>query len=255
VYSLVLLAALPGQFVENANFPKEKQQAALEATVRIRHPGSKLYGVGQATGVIVGREGPIVYILTADHVLPPEESGNSTDLYFYTAKSYPKPIAEVRQARVTARMPAVDLAVIQAPLPDHPGLLPICPAEKDKLQGLRLITEAQRKHPIPVMTLGVEAGEEELKIVDGPTIEFDTVRAVKQAKPHCQALFYEADHEPAQGRSGGPLVDKRGYLIGICNGFNRKTGKGYYLYIEDLQSALKKNGFGWLCEGKKPPGK
>lgn len=242
----VLLAALPGQFVTDADFPQELQRAALEATVRVYHPGSKLFGVGTGAGAIVHRDKQVVYVLTAEHILPPGEVGDSVDLFAYTAKTYPQPSAEVRQARVLRRMPEFDLAVIGAVLPDHPGLLRICP--KDKLNGIRFLTEAETKGKLPVLTVGIDGKG------DAPTVQVDRVGGVKKAKPGCEAFFYEADRAPGEGRSGGPLVDQRGYLIGICNG-RRGDKKGYYLYIGEIHDALRKNGLAFLYEDKKPAGK
>ena len=239
---LLLLAAVPGQFVDSPAFPKAQQQAALEATVRIYHPGSRLYGVGVGSGAIVHRDDKVAYVLTAEHLLPPGQVGIAVDLYFYTAKSYPEPSAKVLQAGVVRRLPDVDLAVIRAELPDHPGLLSICPEGKIT-RKLRYLP-GSKQDPFPVLAVGVGGKE------DAPTIWLDHVQGLKAAKPGCPAYFYETGREPTAGRSGGPLVDERGYLIGICNG---KVGaKGYYLSVTEIRNALDRNGLSFLLEPTKP---
>jgi hypothetical protein len=239
---LLLVAALPGQFVDSPAFLKDRQQAALEATVRIVHPGSQQFGVGVGSGAIVHRDDKVVYVLTAEHLLPPGQVGNAVDLYFYTAKSYPEPSVKVLQAGILQRLPDVDLAVIRAVLPDHSGLLRICPEEKitKKLRWL----PGSKQDPFPVLALGVGGKD------DAPTIWLDHVHGLKAAKPGCAAYFYETGREPTAGRSGGPLVDEHGYLIGICNG---KVGaKGYYLSVAEIRKALDQNSLSFLLGDKRP---
>jgi len=120
-------------------------------------------------------------------------------------------------------------------------VLRICP--KDKVASLY----SPERDPFPVLTVGVGLTEK------APVIEVDRVRDNKQAKPDCEALFFEADREPAEGRSGGPLVDKHGNLIGICNG--KRGRKGYYLFVGEIHKALQTPAFRWLYQDRKPPAK
>jgi S1-C subfamily serine protease len=233
VYTLLILSALPGQFVANANFPRDKQQAALEATVRIYHPATRAEG----SAVIVGRQGDKVYLLTAQHnVRPNPKGGDDVELNLYTAKDYPKLAAEAK-AVVRARMPNEDLAVLVAVMPNAPAPLPICPPNQTKMHK-----------PFPVMAVGC--------VADGPpTIEFDRVTKntlVKKADGS-EATYWEADRPQAVGRSGGPLVDTRGYVLGICSGTQHQ--KGYYTDIYEIHQALKNNGYAFLLEAPAKAGK
>jgi S1-C subfamily serine protease len=230
VYSLLLLAALPGQFVENPQFPNARQQGAYEATVRTYHPASRSYG----TAVAVARRGPAVFFLTAAHLVPEKavpgrekEDIKKVELYVYTAKSHPK-LASLETAFVRARMPNEDLAVLEAVLPDFAGVVPICP--KGRFQ-LRL--------PMAVMTVGGSP--------DGPPeIQFDTVKEKKLLhKPDkTSALYWEADIPQQIGRSGGPMIDAQGHVVGIASG--TWHGKGYYTYINEMYRALANAGYAWL---------
>jgi S1-C subfamily serine protease len=236
VLSLVLLAAVPTQFADNPHFPKAQQQAAFEATVRIYHPASRSHG----TAVAVGQRGPIVYFLTAAHLLPERavvgretENVNAVELYLYAAKDPDKRSGE-GNARVMARMPNEDLAVLAGELPNISGVLPLCPKDK---RDFRL--------PMPVMTVGA--------LPDGPPdIRIDTVRAKKLLrKPDgTEALYWEADVPQRVGRSGGPMVAAGGYVIGIASGTWHQ--KGYYSYINEIHRSLTANGYGWLIEKPRP---
>jgi hypothetical protein len=61
-------------------------------------------------------------------------------------------------------------------------------------------------------------------------------------------LCWQTEKTPARGRSGGPLLDRRGLLIGLDSGAG--DGKGYYVHVEELHAFLKRNGLDWLYEEK-----
>lgn len=230
MFSLLLLAALPGQLADNSNFTKAQQQAAFEATVRIYHPASRSHG----TAVAVGKRGPVVYFLTAAHLVPEKavvgrenEDVKAVELVLYLAKDPDRRSGEAN-ARVMARMPNEDLAVLAGKMPAFAGVIPLCPKAK---RDFRL--------PMPVMTVGAQP--------DGPpAISFDSVRAKKLLrKPDgTEALYWEADIPQRVGRSGGPMINKDGFVIGIASGTWHQ--KGYYSYINEIHRSLSDSGFSWL---------
>src|SRR5262245_7489983 len=67
VFATLLLALTPGQYVDSKDFPREKQEAALAATVAITHAETN----GEGTAVVVNSDKASVYLLTAAHVVPP----------------------------------------------------------------------------------------------------------------------------------------------------------------------------------------
>jgi hypothetical protein len=60
------------------------------------------------------------------------------------------------------------------------------------------------------------------------------------------AHFWEASGKPTAGRSGGLLMNRQGYLLGICSGISGETG--YYCHIEEIHRFLKSNALSWLYE-------
>lgn len=232
MYALVMFAALPGPFVEHPLFTQAQQRAAFEATVRTSHPASRSVG----TAVIVARKGEISYLLTAAHLVPKEalperieEDPARVELFLYAAQN-PEKISSRGEARVVARMPNEDIAVLEAKLPNPPAPIPICP--KDKLI-MRL--------PMTVMTVGI--------IPDGPPeIVFDQVKEKKWVrKPDgTDANYWEADIAQQTGRSGGPMIDARGYVIGIASGIQHE--KGYYSATSEIHFALRGEKLSWLYE-------
>jgi S1-C subfamily serine protease len=234
MYSLLFLAALPGQFVQSDVFSKARQQAAFEATVRIYHDPSRSSG----SAVIVGRKNGVTYLLTANHLVSgkavagrEKEDLKKIEMTLFTVAGVDKPPKHAI-ATVVAQMPNEDLAVLAAILPDHPGLVPILPYDKEKL-----IIQL----PINVMTVGTS--------LDGPPeIRIDRVRDKKVIdKPdQTKALYWEADIPQPLGRSGGPMIDARGFVIGIASGTEHR--KGYYTHIDEIIRSLRQEGLGWLVE-------
>ena len=223
MYALVLLAAqAPNPYVESKDFPRAKQEAALAATAGIFIPTSRMEG----TAVIVKHADSRITLLTAGHNVPVKD-GIEVELELYTPKSYPNVHAKLR-GFVKARMPNEDLAVVVAECKEAPGVLSICPKAKLPIPEL---------FPFPALTVGCD------DVMGKPKCEADLVVGKQYiTKPdRTAAQFWETQRAQAVGRSGGPLVDSRGYLMGICSGIKNK--KGYYTYISEIHKALDNAGF------------
>jgi S1-C subfamily serine protease len=150
-------------------------------------------------------------------------------LFFYSAKK-PDSISSRGEATVIARLPAVDLAVLEVELKNPPAPVPICPKHK-RIMHL----------PMSVMTLGA--------IEDGPPeIAFDKVENKRFLKKPdgTEANYWEANIPQGRGRSGGPMIDGRGFVIGIASGIQHQ--KGYYSSTNEILHALDKEGLTWLYE-------
>lgn len=221
---LALLLNLAPPWVESADFPREKQEAALKATVRITNPQTG----GQGTGVMVKKEGDFVYILTANHVVEKCPKAN-VQTYIVDKKLVQKDKFE--GVRIEVRMEQIDLAVLKIEVKEAPSMLPICPNEKAQKKGF------------PTLTVGCTHGM-------WPEIWLEEVEnsVIRRDKPTGQSfgLHWKTSRESKEGRSGGPMIDASGYLIGICKG--KDNDRGYYLHVKEIREGLEKAGWKKLLE-------
>jgi S1-C subfamily serine protease len=153
----------------------------------------------------------------------------------YSAKSYPKPEQEIKRAEVVARDKDADVALVRLELRAMvPAAVPVCPAKL-------VPTEAG----FAALIAGCGPGH--------PTCNEEVVRArVRARRPDDNAalLMWQIDERPPKGHSGGPLIDTRGNVVGICSG--RNGAKGYYVHADEIHAVLRRHGFRWLFEdGKK----
>lgn len=225
---LTCLLLLPAQIEtkDSADFPKKLQVRAVTATVRIHNPAKKTEG----SGVIVGRSGPFVYILTAQHLVGEAEQ---VDVTTFSEQSYPKADKVYRSAKVVAKSADLrDLALVRMVCDDKTvGMLPLCPvAEVPKGEGFAGLTSGCADAQAPTALIEKIVGKKKIRRKAGEE----------------SAYFWEIDNAIVKGRSGGPLVDKRGYVVGICSGTN--DGKGYYSHPDEIHRFLKQNVAGWLAE-------
>jgi len=219
-------ALLLGQLetVESPPFSKELQTNAVLATVRVVN----LSRDSEGSGVILGRKGAFVYVLTADHVV---EKADHLEVATFSASSYPKPRKVYRSVRVVARAGDTrDLALLRLVTDDPmPGSLSLCPA--------RLVPRRKR---FKALTVGCGEGE-------APTCQVDEVTGKKLVRRHPggkAASMWEVAGKQLEGRSGGPVVDKRGSLLGVCSGTNKE--KSYFCHVEEVRAFLRGSGFDWL---------
>jgi S1-C subfamily serine protease len=226
MFGLACVLLIPGQIetVPSVDFPKKAQMAAIAATMRVVNVSKR----GEGSGVIVGRKGPFVYILTAQHVV---DGGERLEVATFSATSYPRPHRRYRTVSVVAKAGDLrDLALLRLTTNDPmPGSLSLCPA--------RLVPDGKR---LAALTVGCSGGE-------APTCQVDEVVGKKLARREAggkTAYFWEVAQAPAEGRSGGPLVDQRGYLLGVCSGTNK--GKAYFCHTDEVRAFLKQSGFDWL---------
>ena len=217
---LVAVGQLPT--VPARDFPEAVQRKVVAATVKV------VNGDKQGSGAIVGREGPFAYVLTAAHVVGTAEN---VEVHVFTAGSYPK-ADKVYRGNVLARAAGPDLAVVRLtsrdPLPDP---LVICPP-----------AAIPRGKNLAALSVGCGPGE-------APTPVAETLLERKQIRrdgesERCWA--WEAARKPEGGRSGGPLLDTAGRLIGVASGHG--TERGYYAHVEEIHPFLRRNGFRWLYE-------
>jgi S1-C subfamily serine protease len=225
----VLLAQEEIPVIKSDDFTQSAQVSAVSATVQIRNPSRKTAG----SGVLMGKNGPHVYVLTANHIVEGEEG---LEVAVFSADSYPKPKAVYRTGRVVAAARGLaDLALVRLTTDDPLPEVRLCPAK-----------QLPTSPGFPGLTVGCAGGDE-------PTCLLCKVAGKTRARrPNGKetALVWEIDEKLAAGRSGGPLLDKRGFLLGICSGTN--GDKTYFTHAQEIINFLRREGFRRFAEEKAP---
>jgi hypothetical protein len=219
-----------GQLADSEAFPKAVQERAVGATVRIVNRTRRVEG----SGVVIGRKDKATFVLTASHLL---ERGDRLEIATFTVNSYPDPEKVYRKADVVALAKDMrDLALVRVPMDEAPrASLGLCPPQlvpKDK----------------EFEALSVGCG-----IVAAPLCLIEKIEGAKQIRrgdAKKPALCWEAASEQSPGRSGGPLIDRQGRVIGVASGVN--DGKGYYTHADEINRWLKSTDFAFLAAEKEP---
>jgi trypsin-like peptidase len=225
-----LLLLIFGQLADSDDFPKAMQERALAATVRIVNRSRQIEG----SGVLIGRKGKSSYILTAAHFLG---RGDRLEIATFTVNSYPEAEKVYSKADLVAHTKDTrDLALVRLTADDPPrGVLTLCPLDllpKDREFG--------------ALSVGCAGGIAPICIVE----KVKGAKEIRRRTKMRPALFWEAEDEQTSGRSGGPLIDRRGRVIGVASGAS--DGKGYYSHAEEIHRWLKATDFDFLIEEKEP---
>ena len=224
---LTWLLLLPGIEVSDAaEFPKKLQVRAITATVRIFNTAKKSEG----SGVVVGKNGPFVYILTAYHLV---QGADQLEIATFSEQSYPKRDKIYRSAKVVAKTEGIrDLALIRMASDDkNLGVLPLCP-----------VADIPKGEGFGTLAVGCTEGQ-------APTCLFSEIRGKKKIRHKAGGefgYFWELSDAVRKGRSGGPLIEKRGYVVGIFSGTN--DGKSYFTHPEEIHRFLRQHVFDWLAD-------
>jgi S1-C subfamily serine protease len=179
---------------------------AEQITVMIDGPGDDEQGKG--SGVIVGREGNIYYVLTNRHVV--EKNGD----YQVQTVDGTRYVVNSRQIQ---KLPGLDLAVVQFSSNQNYTVAKLGDSEK--------VSRRQKIYVVGYATPGVVVTTRTFIPAEG--IILNRVAASKDG----YALVYSLDIiQP--GMSGGPVLDERGQLIGI-NGLAQRdetTGRADLIF-------------------------
>lgn len=226
-----LLLSLPFQAVEAKDFPKEFQLHAVAATVRIANRTERTVG----TGVIVGRKDGAIYILTAAHLIP--SAANRLEISTFDEKTYPRPVKTYDTTEVVLRTRGGDIrdvALIRITTEDSvPALMPFCPLKRLPSEG-----------SFEALSVGCGSAKTPMCLLEKVSKE----KKVRRSPSRETARFWETEVGQSPGRSGGPLLDKDGCLIGLASGASE--GKGYYTHGAEIQNWLKGTKFKFLLENQ-----
>jgi S1-C subfamily serine protease len=231
--ALAVLGLLPGQLptLDSQDFSREVQHKALTATVRI----TSKEGI-DGSGVLLGQDEPFVYILTANHLVG---KSKQADVFVFTADSYPRVAKVFKAAEVVARDARADLAVLRVVTKDAlPAPLPLCPA-----------SEVPDGKGTVVLTVGCPPKGAPLPLSE----VVQAVRLISKPGEEGKARCWETAKGQLAGRSGGPMVDRQGRLLGVASGTS--SGKGYYVHIEEIRAFLKQMKGEWPGSGRVEKGR
>src|SRR5581483_3707456 len=189
----LLLTATPGDpTVPGAALPVDAQWAAIQACPKISMPDGPA-----ASGVVIAVKDGFAYMLTAAHAVPYKR----LEVMFTSREGYPKPVWFAEKAEVVGRWPDPDVALVRFPTArrDLP-VLPLAPPG-----------ERPKTFPAEVLSVGVADGEQ------AATVQANTIRAKEFVHREGKepAFFWKVEHPSTPGRSGGPLLDGRGRVIGL----------------------------------------
>ncbi len=225
---LLLGAALlsPGAGPPSADRAAEK--AARAATVRVHNRTRDVVG----SGVVIARVGAVVYVLTAAHVV----DGGTRVTIDVADSARPGGRRSLGEAAVEKAAAAEDLALLRVALADGaPAALPAAlPAV------LPVAKAAPRDLPCPAVSAADDG--------NGAVVAAETIAAaplLKRPGADVAARFWKCRAAPVPGRSGGPLLDEAGALLGICSGGT--NGDSYYTHLDEIRRFLKGSGLGFLA--------
>lgn len=222
---LTSLLAFPAAADSSDAFSAALHVRARRATVLIRN----LTDSSRSTGAIVGvdRRSGYAYIVGCMHGLDgvePLTSGQVTVDLFSARTAATNPTERCSDVELVAGNRTADVSVLRF-RPSSPGdiaVIPLCPP------SLRL------DPGMPVMTVGAADN-------GYPTFRYGAVVSTSATEPRTTIST-----EAARGRSGGPTIDDRGFLVGCTVLFGKQPGESIVASRDALLDVCDTAGLSWL---------
>ena len=193
--------------------PDDVRVRVKSATVKVMSEADRQSG----SGVVIAQAHAHTYVLTAEHLAP---TAKTVEVKVGGGKTF--------TAEVLARSAENDLSILRISTTE--GL------------PLPLKLAATGVKPKDVMSFGWEKG-------DAPSGLDESLKGkVRLKKPGetKSVECWEIERKPAAGRSGGPLVDEKGLVVGVASGHDGTSG--YYVHIDTIHTFLRLNGLKGLTE-------
>lgn len=201
--------------------PRAARDKAVAATVKLVN----VAGEQQGSGVIIRRHGVHVYVLTANHIVA---GAKRLEMHVRGEKGKPK---VYKSPTVLAGSPKLDLAIVRlASSDDFPAPLAVC--ERGKGPRPRSFAAASAGWPKDTATAWDERVKQKLLL--------------RRPGEKESVWSYETERKPAPGRSGGPLIDADGRVLGVASGHDGEAG--YFTHFDEIHRFLRENGLQWLFE-------
>lgn len=223
---IVALLAVVGPDVLH---PAVARDAVLSADAQWRTIPACLRVVGKdgsfGSAFVIGHKGNDAYVLTAAHVV----SGFRGEFQSFTPASHPLAAEVYHDYEVLFREEKPDIALVRVRV------------KENRLPELKLAGPGQRpkRFPFAAVSVGGPFG-------GAPAARAETVlgKYLKLDRDRPEGLFWQVAKPPDKGRSGGPLLDAEGRVIGICAADMGE--KGYFTHHDEILAALKARGYDWL---------
>lgn len=179
---------------------------------------------GNATGVVIHHDPDqgLAYVLTAAHAV---RGAREIELRFYTRESYPRPARTIPKVGILDTFPTPDFAVLAVPTGNVP--VPVIP--------LAAPGQRPKRFPVEARSIGCMG-------MDPPTVHPESIRAKRlvQRGTDQVAFFWETERASVVGRSGGPMIDDQGRVIGLTSA--AQDQRGYHVHLDEILAGLRQNG-------------
>jgi len=174
------------------------------------------------TGVVIAHQEEVGWLLTAAHVAIDER----VEVAFTSWHSYPEVTWYGRNARVVARWPQQDLALVRFE------------TGRRKVPAIPLAPAWERPKRFPATAWSIGMNTEGIAVVRTEQLE---AREYVDDADRNGVFFWRTNQAPSAGRSGGPLLDVQRRVIGIA--VAARGSRGYYLHHDEILAALLTGGY------------